>query len=88
MHHKNIKRIIIKQLKKQYPNWKRFNQKIKKEIAKKVLQEVTADYDFNCEVTASHTDLLGVEEQVPAKGIITFSEMANFTENINQNSII
>jgi hypothetical protein len=52
------------------------------------LQEVTADYDFNCEVTASHADLLGVEEQVPAKGIITLSEMANFIENINQNSII
>ena len=39
MHHKNIKLLVRKQLKKQYPNWNRLNRKIKKEIARKVLAE-------------------------------------------------
>jgi len=30
MHHKNIKRIIRKQLKKQYPNWKQLSKKREK----------------------------------------------------------
>jgi hypothetical protein len=46
MHHKNIKRIVRKQLKKQFPNWKRLRKKIKKEFAQKVLEEVVAEYDF------------------------------------------
>ncbi len=46
MHHKDIKLIIRKQLKKRYPNWKRFNNKEKKTIAKKVLAEVIKLYDF------------------------------------------
>jgi hypothetical protein len=47
MHHKNIKAKIKKQLKKDYPNWNRLNQKKKKTIAKAVLKEVIKDYDFN-----------------------------------------
>ena len=89
MCHKDIKRIIKKQLKTQYPNWKRLKRKIKKEIAKKVLVEVTADYDFNGEITVPHADLLGIEEQLSAnKGIITLDEMANFIEKVNKSSII
>ena len=58
MGHKDIKRIIKKQLKIQYPNWKRLKRKIKREIAKKVLAEVTADYDFNSEITVPTAELL------------------------------
>jgi hypothetical protein len=88
MHHKNIKSIIKKQLKSQYPNWKWLKRKIKKAIAKEVLKEVTADYDFTNEITVSPVELLGVEEQVPVKGIITLKEMAGFIEKVNQSSII
>lgn len=52
MHHKNIKLIVRKQLKNQFPNWKRLPKKRKRELAKKVLAEVVAEYDFNQEVGA------------------------------------
>lgn len=88
MHHKNIKLLVRKQLKKQYPNWNCLNRKTKKEIARKVLAEVTAEYDFNGDITASPSELLGIEQQVAAIGIITLDEMARFTDMINKNSVI
>ena len=88
MHHKNIKLSIRKQLKNQYPHWNRLNRKTKKEIARKVLAEVTSEYDFSGDITASHEELLAIEQQVPAKGIIKLDEMARFIEIIYKNSII
>jgi len=69
MHHKNIKLLIRKQLKKQYPNWRLLSKKEKNEIARKVLAEVTAEYDFKSEITASPSQLLGIEQQVTTTGI-------------------
>jgi len=71
MHHKNIKLIVKKQLKREFPNWKRLPKKMKREISNKVTAEVTADYDFNQEITAPVAELLGIENQLPAEGIIT-----------------
>ena len=88
MHHKNIKLLVRKQLKKQYSNWSRLGKKIKKEIARKVLAEVTAEYDFKSDITASPSEVLGIEQQVAATGIITLDEMARFIEMIHKNSII
>ena len=88
MHHKNIKLLVLKQLKKQYPNWNRLGKKIKKEIARKVLAEVTAEYDFKSDITASPSELLGIKQQVTATGIIPLDEMSRFIEMINKNSII
>jgi hypothetical protein len=88
MHHKNIKLLVRKQLKKQYPNWNRLSRKIKKEIARKVLAELSAEYDFNGDITASPSELLGIEQQVAATGIITLDEMARFIDMINKNSTI
>jgi len=88
MHHKNIKLSIRKQLKNQYPHWNRLNRKTKKEIARKVLAEVSNEYDFNGDITASQAELLAIEQQVPTKGIIKLDEMARFIEMINKNSII
>ena len=88
MHYKNIKLLIRKQLKKQYPNWNRLSRKIKKEIACKVLAEVTAEYDFNGDIAASPSELLGIEQQVTPTGIITLDKMARFIDMINKNSII
>ncbi len=57
MHHKNIKLIIKKQLKKEYPNWKKLPHKEKKAIAKKVLDVAKAEYDFSQEIEASLGEL-------------------------------
>ena len=88
MHHKNIKLLVRKQLKKQYPNWKHLNKKVKKEIVRKVLVELTAEYDFKSDVSAPVPELLGIEEQVSPAGILTLDEMAQFVDMINKNNII
>ena len=87
MHHKNIKLSVRKQLKKQYPNWKRLGRKLKKEIARKVLSEEVAEYDFKQAVDAPMEELLGIEGQLP-KGIIKLDEMARFINMVNENRII
>ena len=63
MHHKNIKLMVKKQLKKEFPNWKRLPKKMKREISNKVMAEVTANYDFNQEIAAPVAELLGIENQ-------------------------
>ncbi len=88
MHHKNIKLIIRKQLKKHYPNWKRLPRKIKKEIAEQMLKDTVAEYDFKQEITASAEDLLAVETQHPGRGIIKLDEMGQFIDKVNNNKII
>ncbi|OQY21387.1 MAG: hypothetical protein B6I37_08845, partial [Desulfobacteraceae bacterium 4572_35.2] len=42
MQHKNIKLMIRKQLKNEFPNWKRLTKKEKKELAGKVLKAIEA----------------------------------------------
>ncbi len=88
MHHKNIRLLVRKQLKKQYPNWRLLSKKEKKEVARKVLAEVTAEYDFKSDITASSSELLGIEQQVTTTGIIPLGKMAKFIEMINKNNII
>lgn len=88
MHHKNIKLTVRKQLKKQYPNWKQLGRKTKKEIVRKILDEVVSDYDFREDVVTQRAELLGIEQQVPRKGIINLKEMAQFIDKINNNRIV
>ncbi|MDT8336141.1 MAG: hypothetical protein RQ753_10630 [Desulfurivibrionaceae bacterium] len=88
MHHKNIKLIVRKQLKKQFPNWRRLPRKIKKEMAGKVLAEVTGEYDFTQEIKAPVHELLAIETQLPGKGIISLDEMARFIDAINNSKIM
>jgi hypothetical protein len=88
MHHKDIKLIVRKQLKKQYPNWNRLIRREKKEIAEKVLAELAAEYDFKQTVTAPKEELLGIEQQMPTKGIIKLEDMAQLIESVNKNRII
>lgn len=82
-HRKNIKKIIRKQLKLQFPDWTRLNRKTKKEIARRVMVEVLHDYDVNQDVTTPKQELLGIEEQVSCKGIHTLDEMATIIETVN-----
>ena len=88
MHHKNIKLIIRKQLKRQYPNWDRLKKNMKKDIARKVLAEVTAEYDFKQYIQASPEELLGIEQQIPTEGIIKLDEMARLIDIVNSSRII
>ena len=88
MHHKNIKLTVRKQLKKQFPNWKRLSKKAKKELARNVLAEVVGEYDFKQDVTAPLTELLTIETQSPPKGIISLDKMAGFIDMFNSNRII
>ena len=88
MHHKNIKLIVRKQLKNQFPNWKRLPQKNKKELARKVLAEVVSEYDFKQEIHTPADQLLAIEGQHPAKGITKLDEMARLIEKVNSTKII
>jgi len=88
MHHKNIKLPVRKQLKNQFPNWKRLPKKRKRELAKKVLAEVVAEYDFKQAVGAPIEELLAIDTQIPGKGIIPLEEMARIIDIANNNKII
>jgi len=44
---KAVKAQIRKQLKTEYPNWQRFSRKEKRQIARKILAEVSDSYDFS-----------------------------------------
>ncbi len=88
MHHKNIKLIVRKQLKNQFPDWKRLPKKNKQELARKVLAEVVSEYDFKQEINTPVDQLLAIEGQHPAKGIIRLDEMARLIEKVNSTKII
>jgi len=88
MHHKNIKLIVRKQLKNQFPRWKRLPKKNKKELARKVLAEVVSEYDFKQEINSPVDQLLAIEGQHPTKGILKLDEMARLIERVNSTKII
>jgi len=88
MHHKNIRKEVIAQLKKEFPNWKRLPKKMKKELASKVLKEIVLEYDFKQVITASAEELLGIENQISGDGIIKLDEMGQFIDRITSDRII
>ena len=45
MHYKNIKLIVKKQLKREFPKWKHLPKKMKREIFSKVMDEVQGLHD-------------------------------------------
>jgi hypothetical protein len=88
MQHKNIKRIIKKQLKTNYPYWRNLPKKEKKVIAKSVLEEVVRDYDFSQTVEAPLEELIEIEGQLPTAGIMNLEKMANFIDSFNGDCFI
>ena len=88
MHHKNIKLAVRKQLKKQFPDWKRLSRKVKKELARNVLVEVVSGYNFKQEIMAPLDELLAIETQFPANGIVSLDKMASFIDMFHNNRII
>ena len=45
MQEKDIKRLVIKQLKTNFPHWRRLTKKQKKALAEEAIIEVMADYE-------------------------------------------
>ena len=87
MHHKNIKAIIRKQLKKNYRNWKRLTRREKKQIAEKVSDEVKSNYDFSKEIETDKLELLGIKQQELTSGMMNLEEMERFIEK-NENDVL
>ena len=81
MHHKNIKAIIRKQLKTNYRGWKNLTKRKKKQIAKQVLTEVVANYDFSKEIETAEAELLGIAQQELTSGVMGLDEMARFIDS-------
>lgn len=87
MHHKNIKLMVRRQLKKQFPNWKRLPKKAKKSFAKKILTEIVTEYVLKKDVKEPVEDLLAIETQSSTKGIINLEEMGRLVDISNTNMI-
>jgi len=81
MHHKAIKAEIRKQLKTRYPKWQCLSKKEKRAIAKKVLDEVVTEHDFQQDVTTPLDVLLVIESQVPTASIMDLDEMGRFIKS-------
>lgn len=75
MHHKNMKRIIIKQLKKNHPDWKTIGKKEKKQIVQEIAEAVIHKYDFSTELDIPVDELLGISDQTQFDDIIGLDEI-------------
>jgi len=78
MQEKIIKRMVVKQLKRDFPNWRRLPKKKKKELAKQVLEEAVAQYNAGERPTMSLSELTSTA--LPLAGIIPLKEMGAFIE--------
>jgi len=83
MHEKNIKRIVVRQLKRQFPNWGRLAKKKKKALAKQVVEEVVKTYPSDSEITAPLHELTGAPAIREAE-IMTLTDMERFITNHNR----
>ena len=86
-HIKNIRRIITKQLKKNYPDWKGLTKATKKEVTKKVMNEVVDNYDYSQELDMPIEELIGIEAQEPSGGVRSLSEMTEYIENFHSENL-
>lgn len=70
---KNIKRLIVKQIKKEHPNFQTLNNKKKKEVIEKIWGEVRKSIETKKEKEPSKHELLNVEA-IPTD-ILTITRM-------------
>jgi hypothetical protein len=87
MHHKNIKRIVRKQLKRNFPNWRSLNKKRKREIAREIVDEVLNGYDFSDQLNIPVEELIGIGNQMPTAGVMSLDEMAQFIDNMQNRNL-
>lgn len=88
MHHKNIKVIVKRQLKKDHPNWRSLTKKEKKALAEQVTEAVINDYDFKQEIDTPVEELIGIDNQVINEDIMTVDEMNALIDDFYNNSFI
>jgi len=82
MQEKIIKRLVVKQLQKEFPNWRRLPKSKKKQLAKQALKEAVAGYDSKQASNVSLSELTGT--LVPPPGIIGLNDMEGFIEKTTQ----
>jgi hypothetical protein len=87
MHRKNIRRMIIKQLKRNHPHWKNMTRKSKKEMTREVMSEVINNYDYSQTLDIPIEKLTGVEDQVELRGIRNLKKMTEYIENFYSGNI-
>jgi hypothetical protein len=80
MQHKDIKATVIKQLKKEYPEWKQLTKAEKKKIARLVLDEAVAGYDPGQPVVNPPKDLLGLSQQQVTARVMNLEQMSRFID--------
>ena len=78
---KNLKRLTINALKKQYPQFKTFTRKQKKALVRKVLKEVNENYDKLSENNIKSHELLNVQP-IP-ENIFTLEQMEKLHAKFN-----
>jgi len=83
MQAKDIKRLVIKQLKANFPHWRRLTKKEKKALAEQAIIEVMADYNTEQLKHIPIHELTNMPD-VP-HGIIPLQEMAKYIDNLNCN---
>jgi hypothetical protein len=84
MHRKNIKRKVVKQLKKKFPNWSELNKKVKKTIARQVLDEIYNSYSFDQNITVPLHELTGTPD-IGGAQIMSLEDMKRFVTANNRN---
>jgi len=88
MQHKNIKRVIKKQIKKEHPNWKRLSKKEKRKVSQQITEAVIDKYNFKQEIDVPIEELIGIETQTPNENIIPLTEMDILIDDFHKNSMI
>jgi hypothetical protein len=87
MKRKDIKRQIKKQLKFNHPYWRRLTKQAKKKLLQEIADEVMSNYDGSQIMNVPLEELIGIEDQVPAAGIRTLQEMAEYIENFHNDNL-
>jgi hypothetical protein len=78
---KHIRTIVVKQLKTNYPGWKKLTRKVKKELTRQVLDEVMNVYDYDQSLDMPIEELTGISNQTPQTGVKNLAEMADYIDN-------
>jgi len=86
MREKDIKRQVLKQLKKQFPNWRKLPRKEKKRFAGEVLASIVAK-STNEQASAIPIHEL-TETPLPMEGIIKLTEMEAFIRGTTRNLLV
>jgi hypothetical protein len=78
---KNIKRLVINELKREFPQFKKLTRKQKKKIVTKVLKEVHENYDKQSENNVKPHELLNIQP-IP-ENVITLEQMEKMHSDFN-----